>query len=230
MSSDMCLEVDELDRVLGSISKREAHSITEAAPKAKLHRAFSVFLFDNDNRLLLQQRAASKITFPNVWTNTCCSHPLFRDEEVDGKEAVASGMVPGIKRAAIRKLHDELGIDPSSLNLQQFKYLTRIHYFAKDEVTYGAERCPWCEHEVDYILFVRADVKLVPNPEEVQAVRYVTRAELQELMQPASKLLWSPWFRALAETRLQTWWEDLDATLLSNRFADTLQIHRLGDL
>jgi hypothetical protein len=45
-------------------------------PRGLLHRAFSVFLFNSDNKLLLQQRAASKITFPKVWTNTCCSHPL----------------------------------------------------------------------------------------------------------------------------------------------------------
>ena len=230
MSSDMCLEVDELDRILGSISKREAHSITVTAPKARLHRAFSVFLFDSHNRLLLQQRAASKITFPNVWTNTCCSHPLFRDDEVDSEETVSAGTVPGIKRAAIRKLHDELGIDPASLNLDQFKYLTRILYFARDEVTYGAESCPWCEHEVDYILFVRAEVQMSPNPEEVQAVRFVTWEELLAMMQPASKLLWSPWFKALAQTHLQTWWRDLDATLLSDRFVDTQTIHRLGDL
>jgi hypothetical protein len=48
----------------------------EGQPAGLLHRAFSVFLFDDDNRLLLQQRAASKITFPRLWTNTCCSHPL----------------------------------------------------------------------------------------------------------------------------------------------------------
>ena len=230
MSSDMCLEVDERDVVVGSISKREAHSVTETAPKARLHRAFSVFLFDSQNRLLLQQRAASKITFPNVWTNTCCSHPLFRSEELDSAEHIASGMVPGIKRAAIRKLYDELGIDPSSLNISQFKYLTRVLYFARDEVTYGVENCPWCEHEVDYILFIRADVRLSPNPEEVQAFKYVTWIELEAMMRPASKLLWSPWFRALAERYLQSWWDDLDTTLLSDRFVDRECIHLLGDL
>lgn len=47
-----------------------------AQPGGVLHRAFSVFLFDDRGRLLLQQRASSKITFPDVWTNTCCSHPL----------------------------------------------------------------------------------------------------------------------------------------------------------
>ena len=56
-----------------------------------LHRAFSVFLFDDRNKLLLQQRASSKITFPSLWTNTCCSHPLYGQtpSEVDVPEDVA---------------------------------------------------------------------------------------------------------------------------------------------
>ena len=230
MASDMCLEVDEHDRILGSVSKREAHSVTEQSPRARLHRAFSVFLFDEANRLLLQQRAGSKITFPNVWTNTCCSHPLFCPEEMDTEEKVRSGEVPGIKRASIRKLQDELGIDPSSLTTQQFKYLTRVIYFARDETTYGTESCPWAEHEVDYILFVRASVKLDPNPEEVQQVRYVSREELEEMMRPSSGLLWSPWFHALAQSHLPQWWEDLNDTLLSDKFVDTQRIYRLGDV
>jgi len=51
--------------------------------KGLLHRAFSVFLFNEENELLLQQRAASKITFPMMWTNTCCSHMLHSPEELD---------------------------------------------------------------------------------------------------------------------------------------------------
>lgn len=77
-----------------------------------LHRAFSVFLFNSENKLLLQQRASSKITFPDVWTNTCCSHPLhgFTPSEVDPLDGVLRGEVPGAKHAAVRKLQHELGI------------------------------------------------------------------------------------------------------------------------
>lgn len=66
-------------------------------PRGILHRAFSVFLFDSKNRLLLQQRAQSKITFPSVWTNTCCSHPLygFEPTEVDTPADLQAGTVPG---------------------------------------------------------------------------------------------------------------------------------------
>ena len=56
--------------------------------KGMLHRAFSVFLFDTQGRLLLQQRADEKITFPGFFTNTCCSHPLFRQDEMETKDTI----------------------------------------------------------------------------------------------------------------------------------------------
>ena len=67
-------------------------------PPFHLHRAFSVFLFNNNNQLLLQQRSSHKITFPLVWTNTCCSHPLYLPDELDTLHYV------GVKRAALRKV------------------------------------------------------------------------------------------------------------------------------
>ena len=117
--------------------------------KGLLHRAFSVFLFDSQNRLLLQQRADAKITYPDLWTNTCCSHPLNYPEEggLDLKYAV-----PGAKRAAVRKLWDELAIKPtvteSESFLDKFKFLTRIIYKA---VNVSPKEKPgeetWGEHE-----------------------------------------------------------------------------------
>jgi isopentenyl-diphosphate delta-isomerase type 1 len=68
----------------GHDSKYSTHRFIPAQPAGKLHRAFSVFLFDKQNKLLLQQRAASKITFPSLWTNTCCSHPLYGYEPTVG--------------------------------------------------------------------------------------------------------------------------------------------------
>jgi isopentenyl-diphosphate delta-isomerase len=56
-------------------------------PNLKLHRAFSVFLFNEKNELLLQQRAKEKITFPLYWTNTCCSHPLYNEKNENIKDA-----------------------------------------------------------------------------------------------------------------------------------------------
>lgn len=99
-----------------------------------LHRAFSVFLFDSQNRLLLQQRASEKITFPDMWTNTCCSHPLGIPGETGvGLEAA----VQGVRRAAQRKLKHELGIQAKQVPLDAFEFLTRIHYKAPSDGKWG---------------------------------------------------------------------------------------------
>lgn len=223
MNSDECIVLDENDVIIGQASKKEAHIFSPQQPRGILHRAFSVFLFDSKGRLLLQQRAASKITFPNVWTNTCCSHPLtgFTPDEVD----VAHGSSNGVKAAAVRKLLHELGIPAKQVPISKFKYLTRLHYWAADVVTHGPDS-PWGEHEIDYILFIQADVTIKANPEEVSATKYVTLAELQQMMRPSSGLLWSPWFRIIAEQFLVHWWADLDKTLTTDAFVDHSTIHR----
>lgn len=244
MLKDECILVDPKDKIVGHGSKYDAHRFNNDQPTGILHRAFSVFLFDSQNRLLLQQRAASKITFPSVWTNTCCSHPLYgyQPTEVDSPEDVASGDVPGVKRAAIRKLLHELGIRPEFLPLENFQFLTRLHYCARD----GPEG-EWGEHEVDYILFLRAKTNeqistavngtatdspgllpLDPNPEEVMDTRYVTPDELKQMMDPISGLLWSPWFRIIAENFLYTWWNDVDAVLSGDKkHLETDTVHKI---
>jgi isopentenyl-diphosphate delta-isomerase len=197
MVKDECIVVDADDVITGHASKRDTHIFSPAQPHGVLHRAFSVFLFNNEGKLLLQQRAASKITFPDVWTNTCCSHPLYgySPNEVDDEAAVASGAVPGIKAAAVRKLQHELGIDcrGSGVDIDTFRYLGRIHYCAADDDTGPASGgVAWGEHEIDYMLFLRwpggtaagADggPRLALNPEEVQATRYVSLDELRDMM------------------------------------------------
>ena len=138
----------------------------------------------------------AKITFPNVWTNTCCSHPLHGQtpSEVDSEKDLFSGNCPGAKAAAIRKLAHELGIPRAELMAGEIKFLTRLHYWAADVVTHGTSS-PWGEHEIDYVLFIRANVTCALNAEEVSAVEYVTQAQLKQLMDPSSGRLWSPWFR-----------------------------------
>ena len=227
MKKDQCILLDQDDKMIGHASKVETHQFNEKTPRGLLHRAFSVFLFDSTGRLLLQQRASTKITFPNVWTNTCCSHPLYGYEpsEVDEEKEVARGNVSGAINAAIRKLEHELGIPRGTIPPSRFKYLTRLHYWAADVVTHG-KKSPWGEHEIDYILFVQADVPLKPHPDEVDAVKYVTLTELREQMNPASGLLWSPWFRIIAEQFLPYWWKDLNATLTTNEWVDWNTIHR----
>lgn len=99
-----------------------------------LHRAFSVFLFDEQNRLLLQQRATEKITFPDMWTNTCCSHPLAVSTETG---STLPESIEGVKRAAQRKLEHELGIKIEQVPIDKFRFLARIHYKAPSDGKWG---------------------------------------------------------------------------------------------
>jgi farnesyl-diphosphate farnesyltransferase len=227
MLKDECILINNDDIEVGHIDKKTAHVFSNNDPRGMLHRAFSVFLFNDEGKLLLQQRAGSKITFPNVWTNTCCSHPLhgFTPSEIDSAEDVKSGKVNGVINAAIRKLDHELGITSEQVDSSKFKYLTRLHYWAADVVTHGTSS-PWGEHEIDYILFIKTPVTLKLNSEEVSDTKYVSLEELQAMMKPDSGLLWSPWFRIIAEKFLVHWWADLNKTLTTNSFVDYNTIHR----
>ena len=112
LMSEAVILVDEQDSPIGKASKVSAHY-----QAGLLHRAFSVLLFDTKGRLLLQKRADDKVTFPGVWANSCCSHPLSSEHESELTDAL------GVKRAAVRKLHQELGIAPGSLNFDDFHFM-----------------------------------------------------------------------------------------------------------
>jgi isopentenyl-diphosphate delta-isomerase len=131
MAEDMCISVDPEDRELGPVSKRDCHLMANIQATQILHRAFSVFLFSPDGRLLLQQRSQQKITFPNAFTNTCCSHPLFTADERDLEDQ------RGPRQAVIRKLEHELGIPLGSVDPLKLEYLTRIHYLAPSNGKWG---------------------------------------------------------------------------------------------
>ncbi|CAN7940216.1 unnamed protein product, partial [Ixodes hexagonus] len=161
---EKCILVDEQDRVLGSGSKKDCHLMTNIN-KGLLHRAFSIFLFNSKDELLLQQRSDAKITFPGRFTNTCCSHPLYVPDELEETDAT------GVKRAAQRRLFIELGIDPKEVPLDSIRYLTRILYKAPSDSVWG-------ENEVDYILFVQKDVRVKPNPNEVKESLYLAREDM----------------------------------------------------
>jgi isopentenyl-diphosphate Delta-isomerase len=217
METDMLVAVDENDILIPrvNLSKKDGHSFTAETPRATLHRAFSLFLFNSENKLLLTQRAASKITFPNVWTNTVCSHPLY---DMNPNEADATPDAyphfPGIKHAAVRKGLHELGLLPHDLPVERMQFITRFHYWAADTVTYG-KSSPWGEHEVDYILFVKANSATVPvqaHPDEVADYKYVSLDELKEMRRDPT-LLWSPWFLGIMERGGWDWWADLDGAL-----------------
>jgi len=236
MLKDECIIVNYMDEVIGHDNKYNCHKFLPGQPRGILHRAFSVMLFDAQNRLLLQQRAASKITYPNVWTNTCCSHPLhgMQPAEVDTEESVASGNPCGVKHAAVRKLKHELGIKDGALDAKRFKFMTRVHYWAADVGTHGKDS-PWGEHEIDYLLLYRLApgevLDLNADPEEVQAVKWIGQSELKDAMSGSGSLaqempLWSPWFKIIAARFLDEWWADIDTALNTDKYVDTLNVHR----
>uniref|UniRef100_A0A2K5ZIW5 isopentenyl-diphosphate Delta-isomerase n=1 Tax=Mandrillus leucophaeus TaxID=9568 RepID=A0A2K5ZIW5_MANLE len=99
--AEMCILIDENDNKIGAETKKNCH-LNENIEKGLLHRAFSVFFFNTENKLLLQQRSDAEITFPGCFTNTCCSHPLSNPGELEEDDAL------GVQRAAQRRLKAEL--------------------------------------------------------------------------------------------------------------------------
>ena len=194
---ECCILLDDQDRVIGSDSKKNCH-LMENIRQGKLHRAFSVFMFNSKGELLLQQRSDSKITFPGCYTNTCCSHPLFNALELEEDQAM------GVKRAAQRKLDHELGVPSTQVPLDKFVYITRIHYMAPSDGKWG-------EHEIDYILFIQADVDVTANANEVQSHCYATKEQVLELMERAERgeVKVTPWFKLIVDRYLIQWWNSL---------------------
>jgi len=213
LMDEVCIVLDTDDNPIGSASKKVCH-LMKNIDEGLLHRAFSVFLFDSHNRLLLQQRASEKITFPDMWTNTCCSHPLGVPGETGADLKTA---IMGVKRAAQRKLDQELGIKAAQVPIENFKFLTRIHYKAPSDGKWG-------EHEIDYILFVKADVDLEPNVNEVKATRYVS-PEAMKAMFKDDKLKFTPWFKLICNSLLFEWWEHLNDGL--DQYLNETQIRRM---
>ncbi|MDP6869666.1 MAG: isopentenyl-diphosphate delta-isomerase [Candidatus Poseidoniaceae archaeon] len=207
LMSEAIILVSELDEVIGPMSKAEAHS-----GSGNYHRAFSVLLFDSSGRLLIQKRAAHKITFPGVWANTCCSHPLYSDEEMEAANHM------GVKRAAVRKLQHELGISEEQIPIEKFQFVTRMRYQARqDEI--------WIEREIDHCLVIHSDVDLKINSNEVCETRWVSQEDLEEmLLSEDSENIIAPWFRCIA-ARIMTddWWRP-DCVKSDNI------IHDMGDV
>eukprot|EP00088_Acartia_fossae_P067177 TRINITY_DN836_c0_g1_i3.p1 TRINITY_DN836_c0_g1~~TRINITY_DN836_c0_g1_i3.p1 ORF type:complete len:263 (-),score=29.71 TRINITY_DN836_c0_g1_i3:726-1478(-) len=205
-----CILVDEKDNIIGQASKRECHATVNGT--SPLHRAFSLFIFNDNGELLLQRRSDSKITFPGMWTNTCCSHPLMQGQEPDG--------IAGVKLAAQRRTTIELGIPEEQLQTSKMQYLTRILYYAPSNGEWG-------EHELDYILFLRGQVDALPNPEEVSHVEWVARDNLPEFIQhvksTGGKL--TPWFSLISQHLLPEWWKNLDHI---HKFEDHNTIHKFS--
>jgi len=211
LDSENCILVDKNDKNIGSASKRDCHKVED--DNIRLHRAFSVFLFNKSGDMLLQKRSSHKITFPNCYTNACCSHPLHDIEsERDELNAI------GIKRAAQRRLNFELGIPNSQVRPENFHYLTRIHYIDRGDGVWG-------EHEIDYILFLQKDVDIKPNPGEVSEIRWIKRQNLVPNIAALNAPL-TPWFDLILKSgRLSLWWNNLNRL---KKFEDYETIHKLN--
>ncbi|XP_050323421.1 isopentenyl-diphosphate Delta-isomerase 1 [Bactrocera neohumeralis] len=207
-----CILVDDKDKAIGYSSKEDCHRVNKQTGDIKLHRAFSVFLFNSKGEMLVQRRSTHKITFPDTYTNACCSHPLH-DIDLEREESNAIG----IRRAAQRRLNYELGIPQEQIQPEYFHYLTRIHY--KD-----CGDGVWGEHEIDYILFLQKDVDLNPNENEVSEVRYIKRTEIDETVSKFNAPL-TPWFRLILRSKLKEWWDNLHNL---NQYVDTNAIHRFS--
>ena len=139
-----------------------------------MHRAFSVFIFNSEGQLLLQQRAFEKYHSGGLWTNTCCSHPRLGEKTMD---------------AAHRRLQEEMGMDCEITELFQFSYR---HEFENGLI----------ENEYDHVFLGVSDEVPIVNPEEVATFRYIDLdALLLELFeQPDS---YTPWFKICLEQVLE---------------------------
>ncbi|MBP8067372.1 MAG: isopentenyl-diphosphate Delta-isomerase [Pedobacter sp.] len=136
--------VDHLDNPLGIIDKMEAHSL------GLLHRAFSVFIFNSNGELLLQQRALDKYHSGGKWTNTCCSHPKPFEETAE---------------AAARRLMEEMGM------VCELEY--GFNFVYESTLENGLT-----EHEFDHVFFGISDELPIINRDEVASFRYVNLEEL----------------------------------------------------
>ena len=161
--------VDDDGNAVGSATVDEAHR----AP-GQLHRAFSVFLRDPAGRVLLQQRAAAKSRFPLRWANTCCGHPM-------------PGEVLAV--AAARRLVEEVGVGGVALT-----EVGVYSYYAEDPATGRVE------YEYDHVLLgeLPADRKILPDPEEVAAVRWMELDKLREALTTDPRS-YAPWLAGVTE-------------------------------
>lgn len=138
--------VDENDNQTGTEEKIAAHE------KALLHRAFSIFVFNNKGELLLQKRAGTKYHCGGLWTNTVCSHP--RDGE-------------SLNHAVHRRLGEEMGFDCEVLEIFEFVY--------KKKFDNGLS-----EHEYDHVFIGKFDGQPIPNPVEVEDIKWMSINEIKE--------------------------------------------------
>lgn len=156
--------VNESDEAIGVMEKMEAHQCPH------LHRAFSVFIFNSKNELLLQQRAMGKYHSPGLWTNTCCGHPS-----------------PGTNtlESAANRLIEEMGL--------------RCKLFPAFNFTYqAAVGNGLIEHELDHVFIGNCDDKPILNPKEAADFVYLSFEATKNKIN-AQPELFTEWFKLVFE-------------------------------
>jgi isopentenyl-diphosphate delta-isomerase len=164
--------VNEKDEPVGTMEKMAAHE------QAVLHRAFSVFVFNKNGVLLMQQRAFSKYHSGGLWTNTCCSHPRPGEHVAD---------------AANRRLQEEMGFTTSLTKAFDFTY--------KAAFDNGLT-----EHEFDHVFTGIYEGPIHFNPNEVASYAFMTEKELEEQIQE-TPARFTAWFH-IAYPKLKAWMAD----------------------
>ena len=164
MKEEQVILVNEKDEQIGLMPKMEAHE------KALLHRAFSVFIFNDKNELMLQQRAADKYHSPLLWTNSCCSH------QRNGESNLEAGK---------RRLQEEMGF------VCDLKEVTSFIY--KASFDNGLT-----EHELDHIMIGYYNKNPLINREEVESFKWMTVEEVKNdiVNQPE---IYTEWFKIIFE-------------------------------
>lgn len=164
MKEEQVILVNENDEQIGLMPKMEAHE------KAVLHRAFSVFVFNDKNQLMLQQRAADKYHSPLLWTNTCCSH------QRDGETNLEAGK---------RRLQEEMGFVCDIEEKTSFIY--------KAPFDNGLT-----EHELDHVMVGYYNDNPVINREEVESFKWMTVEEVKVDME-LNPTVYTEWFKIIFE-------------------------------
>ncbi|GGE00705.1 isopentenyl-diphosphate Delta-isomerase [Planktosalinus lacus] len=168
MPEEMVVLVNENDEKIGLMPKQEAHE------KALLHRAFSVFVFNKKNELMLQQRAFDKYHSPGLWTNTCCSH------QRDGETNIEAGK---------RRLQEEMGFDT---NLKE-----TISFIYKAPFDNGLT-----EHEYDHILVGYFNGHPKINPEEVADWKWMSLEDIKNDIEKKPSI-YTEWFKIIFDKYYQ---------------------------
>lgn len=162
MSEEMVVLVNENDEKVGLMPKMEAHE------KGVLHRAFSVFVLNGKNEVMLQQRALGKYHSPGLWTNTCCSH------QRDGESTIEAGK---------RRLMEEMGFSCPLKETTSFIY--------KAPFDNGLT-----EHELDHILVGNYEGNVQINPDEVASWKWMPLEEVK-LDIEKNPNLYTAWFKII---------------------------------